>query len=213
LALARIDLDADHAKVEGRRVGALFVRALPRADFGGGFAPDDAAFSSSEVRSALLAVMALPSVAVVNRATPETWFSFSEWPAWRRRMGQAGVPLAALSTGGGDAPSGAWWLLWGGGIVPVPSREARKAFGAAVFAAEQLRRSLWCYGEIVAGASTPSARLAGRVLARFGINLAEIVTCDDDRFVSCTTHPAVPEQTAGVAERIAVALDGHLRRR
>jgi hypothetical protein len=214
LALVRLDLDAHHAAVDGRRVGALLFRARPRANFGAGFGERDESFSSSEARAAWLAVTALPSVAVVNRLDPETWFTFSEWPTWRRRMARGRVPVARLAAGGAELGGEAHWFPWGGGVAAVPPPLVRRAFGAAVVAATELRRATWCYGSVVAGTSSYTARMAGRVLESFGVHLAEIVTAEDGSFVSCTAHPAVPRQaTATTAARIARALDAHLRRR
>jgi hypothetical protein len=214
LALVRLDLDARGAAVDGRRVGAVFFRARPRATFAGDFGERDRAFSSSEARAAWLEVTNLSSVAAVNRLDPETWFTFSEWPTWRRRTALAGVPLAKLVVGAADSDGNAFWLPWGGGVAAAPPPLVRKAFGAAVVSAKRLNRAIWCYGSVVAGADSQATRLAGGVLKSFGVNLAEIVTAEDGSFVSCTAHPIVPEHaTAQTATRIAKALDADLHRR
>ena len=214
LALVRLDLDAHGAAVEGCRVGAVFFRARPRASFAADFGERDRAFSSSEARAAWLEVTNLPSVAAVNRLDPETWFTFSEWPTWRRRTALAGVPAAKLVVGAADGGSEAFWLPWGGGVAALPPPLVRRAFGAAVVSATQLNRATWCYGNVVAGTDSHATRLAGGVLESFGVHLAEIVTAEDGSFVSCTAHPTVPEHaTAQTATRIAKALDADLHRR
>jgi hypothetical protein len=214
LALARLDLDAHGAAVDGRRVGAVLFRARPRATFAADFGERDRAFTSSEARAAWLQVTNLPSVAAVNRLDPETWFTFSEWPTWRRRTARAGVPLAKLVVGAADNDKEAFWLPWGGGVAAVPPPLVRRAFGAAVVSATRLNRAIWCYGSVVAGTESYATQLAGGVLESFGVHLAEIVTAEDGSLVSCTAHPTVPEHaTAQTATRIAKALDADLRRR
>lgn len=214
LALVRLDLDAHDAAVDGRRVGAVFFRARTRGMFAAGFGERDRLFSSSEARAAWLAVTNLSSVSAVNRLDPETCFTFSEWPTWRRRMVHARVPVVELAAGAGDAPGDGHWLPWGGGVAVTPPPLVRGAFGAAVVSATRLNRATWCYGRIVAGTDSDSARLAGRVLESHGVHFAEIVTAEDGSFVSSTAHPTVPgHATARTAATIASALDADLRRR
>jgi hypothetical protein len=195
-------------------VGAVLFRARPRANFAAGFGERDEAFTSSEVRAAWLAVTNLPAVTAVNRLDPETWFTFSEWPTWRRRMVRGRVAVAELAAGGADGGGAAHWFPWGGGVAAAPPPLVRRAFGAAVVTATELNRATWCYGALVAGTSSYTARIAGRVLESFGVNLAEIVTAEDGAFVSCTAHPTVPARaTRTTATRIARMLDETLRRR
>lgn len=214
LALVPLELDACDAAVAGRRVGALLFRARPGGDFAGGFAERDASFSSSEARAAWLAVMALPTVAVVNRFSAEMCFSFGEWPTWWRRVREAGITTAEIAAGGAEPPADARWLPWGGGVARVPSRRARRAFGAAMVGAGDIRHSTWCYGEVIAGPDAPAVRAIGGVLASHGVNLALIATTDDGRYVTCNPHATLPAAAIAIASRkIATVLGGHLRRR
>jgi hypothetical protein len=217
LARTRVEVTADDVRVRDRRVAAVLFRASTGDGLAEGFHADDASFSSSEARAAWLAALHSPSVIAVNRIDPEVWFAFADWPIWRRRLADAGVPLAPLAVGDVDTGADGAWLPWGGGVARPRPRAVRRVFGAAVTSATSLETAVVAASDVVDGADGADgevARSVADVLASWGVSLAGLVIDEQGRVVSATATPTISEAVApAAARRLTEVLTAHLHRR
>src|SRR5215216_2617418 len=146
LARAPLELTATTARLDGSEVGAVLFRAGWRSWLAEGFEEQDADFCSSETVAAWLSLLDLESVLAINRSDPELWFSSAEWPVWRRRLEQAGVPVTPLEIGEASGADDRHWLPWGGGVARQPGARAARCLAAALSAQPAKATTLWLDG-------------------------------------------------------------------
>lgn len=215
LARVPLRLTTRSAQIDGCHVGVVVFRAEWRSCFAQGFEEADEDFCSAETQAAWLSLLDLGSVLAINKSDPELWFSDMEWPVWRRRLEDAGVPVTPLEVGEATAGDNCHWLLWGGGVAGQPGPRAARCLAAALTSQRLGDASLWLQGRRIDGAKARTAEAAAAVLASHGAALAEVALAADDSVLSCTCRPVIRSDRAlGAAVRgILKAVDDHLRHR
>lgn len=214
LATARLSLDADGVRLDGRTLTAAVFRATPEDQLAAEFVEADVGFASSEARAIWLAVLTHPSVMPLNRPDAELWYTNCEWGVWYRRMSEAGVPTVPLSVGGNQTGEDRWWMPWGGGCGLAPKQSAARALASATMRRLPLSTVLWCAGEFLPDHGQ-GLEAAAEVLEACGTRLAELTIDDAGRVISCTTRPAVDSSVVATpaARKVVEVMDGDLHRR
>ncbi|GJL53355.1 MAG: hypothetical protein NPIRA02_04870 [Nitrospirales bacterium] len=213
LALCRLEVTPTRAICDGQVVGSVFFHCHTHANYGADFEEPDQGFASDEVRATWLSILQIPSVLTINQVDAELWYTSAEWAVWRKRLQQAGVPLANVAVGDSKVFSTWSWLPWGGGILGVPGCHVRRAFAPALTEGNAFQQSLWCEGQVFSGPSGKHVAVAGKVMASYGLHLGSILTNQREEVVSCTTACTVPDSlTLEIATRIAEVINAHLCR-
>jgi hypothetical protein len=213
LGSLQTSLENDSFDVDGRPVGGILFRSSPNAFFSTGFKTEDQRFCDAEIRAAWLAALHLESVLAVNRYDAVAWFEGLDWPVWRRRLIQAGIPAAPFAVGDvASDPSYAWYPYVSHYAHSVPGAKTRKILGSALTQAVPAQVSLLVGDEIVAGKATPAVLAASELLRDAGVRIAEIVTDADERIITVNTLPMISDAQLGelVSQRIAGMYYAHL---
>lgn len=215
LASAPLTVTPDGAAWDGRPVAGVAFLARPGGPFSDGFDDGDASFADNETRALWSAVLSLPGLWTLNRGDAETWFTSSEWPVWRRRLGDAGVPLAPLHVGGEAADGDAGWLPYGGGGVgPLPPAGAGPYLAAAFAAAPEESTAVWCCGRRLDGPAGAADRRLAAAMERWGCRYFAASFDGDGRLLRLLTFPDIadPVVAADAGRRIAEDADAHRHR-
>jgi len=209
LAYTSITLRGDEVLVDGRRVSGLLLRHRPHEVSARSYREQDRAFAVSETKAAWLAIANSTGIHAPIRPSAELWQSPSDWPLWRRRFLLAGVPLAPMLIGAAT-PTSSWVPYTQLTRFEVPNHDGRRVLAAAAVDGQEVLSSLVCLGEVIAGVDGPSVRRAARVLAGDGAAIAAIMTIEDGRVHSCTSHPYLAEPAAkAAAGRLVDGLCGY----
>lgn len=215
LAAAPLTVEPEGAALDGRPVAGVAFLARPGDRFSGDFESADQGFADNEVRALWSALLCLPGLWTLNRGDAATWFSSSEWPLWRRRLGAAGVPLAPLTVGGEPADGDAGWLPYtGGGVGPLPPAGAGPYLAAAYATAPETSTAVWCCGRRLDGPSDPDGRRLARVMERWGQRFYAASFDHRRRLLRLLTFPDIPDPVvaAEAGRRMAEDADAHRRR-
>jgi hypothetical protein len=213
LASTPCTLSPRGVRVAGVELHAVLFRARPHRAFADGFRADDLEFASAEARAVWLAALALTSVAAPNRFSAEEWYSSAEWPIWRRRFDDAGVPTAP-ALGGAPGDEVAWLPYSSSGRHAAPGPATRAITGATLVEAGALSSSVVCLGAVIEGPDTEPVRRAAAVMEDHGSRLVGIVADEEGRILLATAHPEVARDTARrAAAMIAEEVHAHPARR
>ena len=210
LDLADLTLATDDRglAVDGRAVDAIVFRLSLDLVVAPGFAEDDRAFATDELRAVWAHALSLPSVTTPNRGAAV--HSLLRDPlVWRDQLSAAGVTLAPLTIG--RAPGGARWVHTDGTLRPLPGATFARVLGVAAVPARRWRRIVCCEGEIEPGVERPlatNARRAARVLAAAGAGLTELCVDHLGRVLSVGVHPVVSAARAAWAADVLLASFG-----
>jgi len=193
-------------QIDGEQVSGLVFRASPDADFGLEFEEADVDFVNAEVKAIWLGLMQLP-LPVLNRLDAEVWYSMSEWPVWRRRFVDCGIPVAPLVVGSGGRGERTW-LPWGGGKLPEPDAVSARALSCATTGAGEIEQVVFCEGEVLGHRSGHALSRAARAAKSWGITLMGVAVNVRDEIVMATSFPGLDETLIpAVSDRVAGRFD------
>ncbi len=190
-------LDEKHIIIEGDRVTGLLVRPRGSAGFAATFNDADRSFASAEASALLLAAMQLPSVRVVNRYGPRSWYEASPWASWRDVLAVAGASTSPLAS----SNHGFWLPHTVAQAGTPPSPRVRNYLGSLFTTFESVTTILIAAGRPV---ETSVGADIARILQEAGINLASVLVDGYGNAVAVDPDPQIPEQqVATVAESLA----------
>lgn len=201
----QLSLKREVLTIEGHPIIGILFRAIPSSTFTKNFIDEDQRFCDAEIRATWLAALHLDSILVVNRYDAIAWFEGVNWPVWRRRFIQGGLPVSRFIFGDFNV-KGRWsWYPYKYSLpYPPPSKIMCQFMGSALTPYVKRHASLVVCNEIVSGEEKPSAIAASNFLTNKGIQIAKITSDQKGLIVTVDTQPEISE--ARIAKRAAHVL-------
>ncbi len=214
LSSLKVSLGEEMMLVEGQVVAGVFFHCHPDRCFSDGYVAEDRAFCDAETRAIWLSALNLGAVLAINRYDATAWFEGLGWASWRRRLREAGIPVADIHVGGGRHSTGHWQLFASGHQRPLPRPEVQRCLAAAVTESEHSRSVVAVGGEILGGCSSPSAHAAAALLAEEGIWLAQLQLDQHGALLGVDPVPRVEDSASiqQITRRAQGAFHEHLDR-
>lgn len=215
LGTLHVDLREDVFSIDGQPVGGIFFRSSPDSTFSEGFLADDRSFCDAEIGATWLAALHLESIVAVNRYDAIAWFEGLDWPVWRRRLIEAGIPVSPFGFGEVRAEGPLYWCPYKSCAVEVASDPAtRGVLGSAVTSSVHKQTTLMVCNYVIRGEANSNVLDAGKLLHEAGVRLAQIATDLDGRILLVNTQPVISDihSVKPAVDLLAGLYHAHLRR-
>jgi hypothetical protein len=194
LAGLKVSLQNESFFVNAHLVRGILFRASLDSTFSETFSAEDRSFCDTEVMATWLAALNLDSILAVNRYDAAEWFEGARWPAWRRRLVEADIPVSPFAFG--DTPvdaSWSWYPYTSTRASRAPGIASRRVLGSAVTQSMQKQVSLAVCNVVIAGEASPTVLDTAKLLDDTGVRIAEIATDHDGRVLLVNTEPQIME--------------------
>jgi hypothetical protein len=216
LADVNMQVTPDCVEIDGRRIEGIFFRSPPAVSFSEEFIAEDRDFCDIELRALWLAAFNTPGILAINRYDAGAWFEGSAWPVWRRLLLRDSIPSTPFRFGEiGVKPSWHWYPYANPSVLPLPGCMMQRTAAIAGSSFKMALRHLVFRQEVITGETHPTVVEVARVLARDGIQFAEIATDEEGRVMFVDTLPDLVDHTViqCAAMRIGEAFYAHLHGR